>query len=909
MAERRRWSAAALGEWALAAGLFKLLACLPEGVAYAAGEGAARLLFRLDRRHRAITLENLTAALPELGRGGELEDLTRAVFENLGRTTVDVARAGRVLHTTGPAAFQIDGLERLVEARGRGKGVLLLTAHFGPWELLPLSAALHYEPIHVVARPMDNPWLDDWLTRLRERGGNHVIRKRDALQAILQVLRRGETVGILIDQHVTESEGVVVPFFGRPASTVAGPALLALRSGAAVLPVGITRCGRGRYRVHLRPELSVQRSGDLKADVVENTARFTAAIEAIVRERPDHWFWLHRRWKTERPLDPRLTSPMAAGSAMGEQSAEQTDASETVLPAQASPEGSAVPEGPREAPRRILVRMVNWLGDAVLTLPALEALDRRFPRSEIVVLAKPWVAGLFAGQPAVDRVIEYRPVNGADRRMGRWRQARQLAGEGFDLAVVLPNSLEASLVPWLAGIPRRVGRRTDGRGWLLTDPIPRADGSGGRHQVEGYLDLVRSLGADGAARPRLRTTAEAREAAAQLLAASGVSPRAPLLAINPGSIYGGAKRWPADRFAAVADALAESWGATAVLIGSARERSILEEVARRMRRRSIPLGGATTLPALLGVLARARLLLSNDTGAMHVAAAAGTPVVAVFGPTDVEATGPLGSLCRVVRHPVPCSPCLLRECPIDHRCMKGVSVDDVLNTAKALDAARPGACPPSPQPARLGGAASAPGAAAAFLDRDGTIIEDLGYLGDPEQIRFIPGALDALGALRDAGYRLVLVTNQAGVARDLISEADVQQVNGRLEQLLQDAGIRLDGIYYCPHHPDQGSPEYQKDCDCRKPKPGMVHRAVRELGLDPSRAVVIGDHLSDVALARHFPGMRAILLLTGHGRGQLSKIEQGEAPVPDHIAADLWAGVQWLLSHAEREDVLPSHPA
>jgi KDO2-lipid IV(A) lauroyltransferase len=330
VAERARWNPVALGEWALVAGLFKLLAWLPEGAAYAAGEGAARFAFRVDRRHRGITLENLARAFPDAGRTGGLEELAGAVFQNLGRTAVDMARAGRLLRRAGPAIFQMDGLERIVEARARGKGILVLTAHFGPWELLPLSAALHYGPIHVVARPMDNPWLDDWLTRLRERGGNHVIRKRDAVQAILQVLRRGDTVGILIDQHVSEREGVVVPFFGRPASAMAGPALLA---------AGITRSGRGRYRVSIRSEVPVRRSGDFKADLAENTARFTAAIEAIVRERPDHWFWVHRRWKTQQPLDPRLPPQELAGRLPGQALPHRDDACPDEAPASAPPDG------------------------------------------------------------------------------------------------------------------------------------------------------------------------------------------------------------------------------------------------------------------------------------------------------------------------------------------------------------------------------------------------------------------------------------------------------------------------------------------------------------------------------------------------------------------------------------------
>jgi Kdo2-lipid IVA lauroyltransferase/acyltransferase len=317
VAERSRWSPAAIVEWAATVTLFRLFDWLPESVAYALGEGAGRLVFHLDRRHREITTENLAAAYPGRHSPVELDLLARSVFENLGRTAVDVARSSRLFTPAGESRIQVDGMETIREARTRGKGVLLLTGHFGPWELLVIAAALRYEPIHIVARPLDNPRLDDLLTALRERGGNRVIRKREAVQAILQVLRRGETVGILIDQHISEREGVVVPFFGRPASTASAPALLALRSGAAVLPAGIRRePGRGRYRITLGPEVPVRRSGDMRADLVENTARFNRAIEAMIREQPDHWFWVHRRWKTRHPLDPRYRpseSPPAEG--------------------------------------------------------------------------------------------------------------------------------------------------------------------------------------------------------------------------------------------------------------------------------------------------------------------------------------------------------------------------------------------------------------------------------------------------------------------------------------------------------------------------------------------------------------------------------------------------------------------
>ncbi len=550
--------------------------------------------------------------------------------------------------------------------------------------------------------------------------------------------------------------------------------------------------------------------------------------------------------------------------------------------------------------RKILVRQVNWVGDAVLTLPALRALKRRFARAEIVVLGRPWVTGLFGGQRGVDRVLVY-DAAGAHRGLtGRYALARTLRREGFDLAVLFPNSLDAALLAWLAGVPRRVGYPTDGRRFLLTHPVPEPSVTAERHQVFRYLALARALGGDGDGLPRLAIDDAALRAADDLLTASGVGADAAWVAVNPGSIYGSAKRWPAERFALAADGLAAAWGARIVLIGSGREAGVLEAVARAMRQPALVLGGRTEIALLPALLRRARLLLTNDTGAMHVAAAVGTPVLAVFGPTDLDATGPLGPASRHVRMAVPCSPCLLRECPIDHRCMTAVTVEQVVHAAEEL--VTPIERPPCPvgllgEEAAVG---SPPGMPAAFLDRDGTIIEDTGYLGDPEGIRFIPGAQDALRALRAAGYRLIVVTNQAGVARGIITEADVRRVNERLQKLLTEAGVPLDGIYYCPHHPEGGHAEYRYACACRKPGPGMIERAHRDFGVDLGRSVIIGDHLSDAGVAEHFCGMRGIMVLTGHGAGQHEKIQAGDAQAPDHVAADLSAAVAWLLGSPGR---------
>jgi D-glycero-D-manno-heptose 1,7-bisphosphate phosphatase len=233
--------------------------------------------------------------------------------------------------------------------------------------------------------------------------------------------------------------------------------------------------------------------------------------------------------------------------------------------------------------------------------------------------------------------------------------------------------------------------------------------------------------------------------------------------------------------------------------------------------------------------------------------------------------------------------------------MTGVTVEQVVQAAEELVTHTSSSdCPVAQFVGRSPGTEAAHAAPAAFLDRDGTIIEDLGYLGDPAGIRFIPGAEDALRALRASGYRLIVVTNQAGVARGLITEADVRRVNQGLQDLLSDAGVPVDAIYYCPHHADGESHAYRRACACRKPGPGMIERAEQDLRLDLARSVIIGDHLSDAAVARHFPGMRAIMVLTGHGGGQYEKIQTGEAPRPDHVAADLPSGVAWLLEQAGR---------
>jgi heptosyltransferase-2 len=333
---------------------------------------------------------------------------------------------------------------------------------------------------------------------------------------------------------------------------------------------------------------------------------------------------------------------------------------------------------------RILVRATNWLGDAVVSLPALRAMRERFPQAHLAVLARPAVADLYRREPCCDRVILGR--KGQSRR----RLAQELRGEGFECAVLFANSLDAALVAWLARIPRRIGYRRDGRGWLLTDAIGRPRrGEIPPHERFYYLELLRRAGVlDGlpaADTLELSNTAAARQSGEALFRRMGFE--GPVIGLSPGAQNSRAKQWMPEGFAGAAVRLARELGGGVALFGAEAERPLAEAIAEAIRQAGHPvlnLAGETSLGQFIELAAACSVFLTNDSGAMHVAAAAGAPTVAVFGPTIVEATGPVSPRARVVREPVECSPCMLRDCPIDHRCLRRIPVERVAQAALEL---------------------------------------------------------------------------------------------------------------------------------------------------------------------------------------------------------------------------------
>ena len=316
------------------------------------------------------------------------------------------------------------------------------------------------------------------------------------------------------------------------------------------------------------------------------------------------------------------------------------------------------------------MRAPNWIGDVCLSLPALRDLRRNFPAARIEVMARPWVADLYAAVREVDAV----------RVTAGWRRDAHALRGSFDVAVVLPNSFGSALPAWLAAVPERWGYATDGRARLLTR-APRVPAAvRGRSQVYYYRAMLAGAGLRVSAAPEVSLPCPGEwSAAAERLIGTGPA----WIGINPGASYGTAKRWLPERFAAVGDALARR-GARVVLLGGASERATADAIAGQMLAPAENLCGRTTLPELVGVLGRLRVLVTNDSGPMHLAAALGVPVVAVFGPTDWRETHPVGQSHRVVRESVHCSPCRLRECPIDHRCMRRVGADRVAAEAGAL---------------------------------------------------------------------------------------------------------------------------------------------------------------------------------------------------------------------------------
>lgn len=327
---------------------------------------------------------------------------------------------------------------------------------------------------------------------------------------------------------------------------------------------------------------------------------------------------------------------------------------------------------------KILIRATNWVGDAIMSLPALRAVRSRFLEAQITILARPYVAAIYKHQQVCDNMMF---VDDKSNMMSELRTHK------FEVALLLQNAFEAAWLVWRAGIPERIGYARDGRSLLLTKavPVPKS-GEIPAHEQYYYLELLRRAGwldsLPNESFISLNVPAENRQSAADFLLSAGARQNSLRIAIGAGASYGSAKCWPPDRFAELANRLRAQSDAEVILFGTPAEAAVSSAIAAGMSHPPINLTGKTSIADLPALLSQCHLFIGNDSGAMHVAAAVGLPVVAVFGPTDPFGTAPVTPRCSIVQEKPYCSPCFLRRCPTDHRCMTSVTPDAVEAAAR-----------------------------------------------------------------------------------------------------------------------------------------------------------------------------------------------------------------------------------
>jgi len=340
--------------------------------------------------------------------------------------------------------------------------------------------------------------------------------------------------------------------------------------------------------------------------------------------------------------------------------------------------------------RKILIRCPNWIGDVMLSIPSISSVRAAFPSAHISILVKSDLIPLFEGNPDINEIISFNPD--LMSVVERLRFYRGLKEKNFDLAILLTNSFESALSAYLAGIRERIGFNKDMRGIFLTEKIPMPSRKSPRmHQTEYYLTLINSIPEVRSQKPEARSnnvyfyiSEDIQNAVDKFWEEKGLSKKTPVIGMNIGASYGSAKRWMPERFAELGNMIYSELKGEVILFGGSGDFNIEAEIKSRMKNKAISMVGKTTLKSLAAMIKKCHLFITNDSGPMHIAAAVGTPIVAIFGSTDPSETSPLCDKYKIVRKPVDCSPCWKRECPTDHKCMESIKVSDVMDEAKEI---------------------------------------------------------------------------------------------------------------------------------------------------------------------------------------------------------------------------------
>ncbi|MHB8482364.1 MAG: lysophospholipid acyltransferase family protein [Nitrospiria bacterium] len=281
----------------------KVFNILPHPFALRLGKGLGTLFYSMDKRHRTVSLENLKMIYGTRKSPEEIKRISLNCFKNLGISIVEMIRLKNMSESELLKNVSVEGMEHYKDAIKKGRGLVFIGAHFGNWEMLAIVISLLFQKGYVVARKLDNPFIHQRIEKVRTSTGNRFINKNDAFWEMIKLLKKGELVGVLMDQNVAEREGVFVPFFGRPACTNKGLAMILLKTKTPMIPIFMVRLPNGTHRVIVKPELPLIHTGNLKSDVRQNTAQITRAIEEMVKQYPEQWLWMHRRWKTQNAVD------------------------------------------------------------------------------------------------------------------------------------------------------------------------------------------------------------------------------------------------------------------------------------------------------------------------------------------------------------------------------------------------------------------------------------------------------------------------------------------------------------------------------------------------------------------------------------------------------------------------------
>jgi heptosyltransferase II len=618
-----------------------IAATLPMRLLFAVGQFLGFCAWLLSGKYRRLAERNLAIAFANEKTPREMRRLVRQHFQRLGANLLCSVKLTAMPPEKILQWVEVENIEAMDREFRAGVPVVLVLSHLGTWELFAqlMPKFVGYVRNASVYQKLGNRFIDSHVCRTRGQTGLELFDRQQGFQPVIDLLRSGGGVGVLSDQHAGD-HGLWTPFFGKLASTSPLPALLAKRTRAALIAAGVYTTAPARWRL-----VFTERFDPPKADasVAALTSEINQIIEQQIRVAPEDWFWVHNRWKTPQPNF--LLAQYKRG---------------VHLPPGVSPQDLK--------PFRILIRSSNWLGDAAMSVPAVRAIKVGRPDAQVTIAAPEKIAPIWKLVPEVDTII---PLPGSRLLSVVPLLQRE---PSFDAAIVFPNSLRAALEAWLTGIPRRVAYRGHWRRWLLnqTVPEPRKLSPPEHHSLR-FLRIARECGADTFNIQHLKPNAQ--HPTRHQLSTTNYQPVR--IGLCPGAEYGPAKRWLPERFAGVATSISTQSPVQWILFGTKRDAAVGEQIATALGDHCVNRIGQTTLDQLISELRECRLLLTNDTGTMHLAALLGVPVVAIFGSTEPRLTGPLGNGHIILRHHVECSPCFLRECPIDFRCMKAVSVEEV----------------------------------------------------------------------------------------------------------------------------------------------------------------------------------------------------------------------------------------